>query len=95
MIVLGVVSVLSYFFFSVEARGPVRIFSRAGTFFLMIYFGASFGATVMARFSLLYGRLFELASYSHADSLYAAPVLAAASLLFLALRGRGGNGGNL
>lgn len=53
LIILGVVTCLIYFFFSVRHVGVVGIASRIGIIFLMIGFGASFGCTVMARVSLL------------------------------------------
>ncbi len=53
----GALTVLVYFFFSVEHRGFVGGFSRVGIYFLMISFGASFGYTIMARVSLLIGRI--------------------------------------
>lgn len=60
LILLGVVSVLIYFFFSVEHKGPVGVISRIGIWFLMVSFGASFGYTVMGRMSLLIGRVMFL-----------------------------------
>ncbi len=57
LILLGVVSVLIYFFFSVEHKGVIGGVSVIGIWFLMIAFGASFGYTVMARMSLLIGRI--------------------------------------
>lgn len=57
LVLLGVVSVLIYFFFSVEHKGVVGGISVIGIWFLMIAFGASFGYTVMARMSLLIGRI--------------------------------------
>lgn len=57
LILLGIVSVLIYFFFSVEHKGVVGGVSVIGIWFLMIAFGASFGYTVMARMSLLIGRI--------------------------------------
>ncbi|GJQ58617.1 MAG: hypothetical protein SCALA701_14180 [Candidatus Scalindua sp.] len=57
LVLLGVVSVLIYFFFSVEHKGVVGGVSVIGVWFLMIAFGASFGYTVMARMSLLIGRI--------------------------------------
>ena len=54
---LGVGSVLIYFFFSRE-QGPVtKRIARAGIWFLMISYGAAFGFTVMGRVALLIGRL--------------------------------------
>lgn len=54
---LGVISVLIYFFFSVKQEGAIRKISLMGAFFLMVSFGATFGFTVMARISLLTGRM--------------------------------------
>ena len=57
VILVGVVSVLIYFFFSMEHKGAVGKVSRLGIALLMIYFGASFGYTIIARLSLLFGRI--------------------------------------
>jgi hypothetical protein len=57
IILIGVLSVLIYFYFSVEHKGVVGGISRVGIWFLMVSFGASFGYTVMARISLLIGRV--------------------------------------
>jgi hypothetical protein len=57
IILIGVVSVLIYFFFSVEHTGAVGVVSKVGVWFLMVSFGASFGYTIMARLSLLIGRI--------------------------------------
>jgi len=57
VILVGTVSVLFYFFFSVEHKGVGGAVSRVGIWFLMISFGASFGYTVMGRVSLLIGRV--------------------------------------
>jgi hypothetical protein len=55
-ILIGTVSVLFYFFFSVEHKGAGGAVSRVGIWFLMVSFGASFGYTVMGRLSLFVGR---------------------------------------
>ncbi|MBM4139280.1 MAG: hypothetical protein FJ244_07400 [Nitrospira sp.] len=73
IILVGVCSVLFYFFFSVEHRGPGKAVARTGVFFLMIAFGAAFGYTVMARMSLLIGRLTDLIEFS--DASYGRPTL--------------------
>jgi len=57
VIVGGVICGLIYFFFSKEHTGAFGRASRAGIWVLMVAFGASFGYTVMARISLLIGRL--------------------------------------
>jgi hypothetical protein len=62
VIVGGVVCGLIYFYFSKEHTGAFGRASRAGIWVLMIAFGASFGYTVMARVSLLIGRLEYLLS---------------------------------
>lgn len=73
IILLGVSSVLFYFFFSVEHTGPGKAVARTGIVFLMIAFGAAFGYTVMARMSLLIGRLTDLIEFS--DPSYGRPTL--------------------
>ena len=60
VIAIGVLCTLIYFFFSVEHKGAVGVASKVGTFFLMVSFGAAFGYTVMARISLLIGRIYFL-----------------------------------
>ncbi|MEK9142364.1 MAG: hypothetical protein AAB308_15020, partial [Nitrospirota bacterium] len=64
IILLGVSSVLFYFFFSIEHSGVGKAVARTGILFLMISFGAGFGYTVMARMSLLIGRLTDLIEFS-------------------------------
>ena len=71
LVLIGVVSVLFYFFFSLEHTGPVRRVARMGIYFLMVSFGAAFGYTVMARMSLLIGRFDELMLYASASYGYA------------------------
>ena len=63
ILLVGVITVLFYFFFSIEHSGPVHLAARTGIIFLMISFGAAFGYTVMARMSLLIGRLGDLIEY--------------------------------
>jgi hypothetical protein len=57
VLVAGVLSGLVYFFFSKEHTGVTGRVSRFGIYVLMISFGAAFGYTVMARISLLTGRM--------------------------------------
>lgn len=73
IILIGVSSVLFYFFFSIEHSGPGKVVARTGVMFLMIAFGAAFGYTVMARMSLLIGRLTDLIEFS--NSSYGRPTL--------------------
>lgn len=51
--VVGVLSVLTYFFFSAEHKGVMGKSARLGVWFLMITFGGAFGLTVMGRITLL------------------------------------------
>jgi len=62
MIVIGLLVSLVYFFFSKEHEGALGAAARLGIWFLMVSFGASYGFTVMARISLLVGRLLFLIS---------------------------------
>jgi len=57
LIIIGSLSGLAYFFFSKEHKGYFGATAQVGIWFLMIGFGATFGYTVMARLSLLIGRI--------------------------------------
>jgi len=57
IMIVGVISTLVYFFFSKEHKGVLGKTANLGIWFIMIAFGASFGYTVMARISLLIGRM--------------------------------------
>lgn len=57
LILLAVLAALVYFFFSKEHTGGYGKIAKVGIWVLMITFGASFGYTVMARISLLIGRV--------------------------------------
>jgi hypothetical protein len=83
VLLVGVVSVLFYFFFSIEHAGPVRIAARTGIVFLMIAFGAAFGYTVMARMSLLIGRMSDLIEYADGRYGWATLWLLGATVLLL------------
>src|SRR5207247_9203868 len=67
LVLVGVVSVLFYFFFSIEHTGIVHRVARVGIYFLMVSFGAGFGYIVMARMSLLIGRFDDFMLYVTAD----------------------------
>ncbi len=57
LITVGLIATLAYFFFSKAHTDNFGRLAKLGTYFLMIFFGATFGYTVMARISLLIGRL--------------------------------------
>ena len=56
LVFVGVLSVLAYFFFSLEHKGALGRTAKVGVWYLMITFGASFGFTVMGRIALLAAR---------------------------------------
>jgi hypothetical protein len=58
--IVVLMSVLTYFLFSFEQKGPVRRTAVFGRWMLMIALGAIFGNTVMARMALLIGRVYYL-----------------------------------
>jgi hypothetical protein len=60
LIIIGVIATLIYFYFSKEHKGVLGFAAKLGIWFMMIAFGASFGYTVMARISLLIGRVYFL-----------------------------------
>ncbi|MFH0889203.1 MAG: hypothetical protein V1871_08355 [Planctomycetota bacterium] len=75
IILIGVITVLIYFFFSMEHKGVVNIVARIGIFYMMVSFGAAFGYTVMARESLAIGRLTKLVKWASVDYYYASFIL--------------------
>ena len=60
LLVVGLLTTLVFFFFSKEHKGALGGTARVGIYFLMVSFGASYGYTVMARVSLLIGRVMFL-----------------------------------
>lgn len=92
VLLVGVFSTLFYFFFSIEHKGPVKFFSRMGIYFLMIYFGASYGSTVMGRLALLYDRLLDLNKAKGPSAWFATPIILIMMIAVLAWRHRTGRG---
>jgi len=62
VLVVGVATTLLYFYFSKPHKGALKWAARVGIAFIMVSFGASFGYTLMARISLLIGRLYFIFS---------------------------------
>jgi len=66
VLIIGTICGIMYFYFSRKQEGVLGYTSKIGIWFLMVSFGASFGYTVMARISLLIGRLqFLLMDWLH------------------------------
>jgi hypothetical protein len=66
VVIVGVLTTLSYFYFSREHKGALGTSAKIGTYFLMIFFGATFGYTVMSRMSTFIGRMeFLLTEFLH------------------------------
>ncbi|MFQ5499743.1 MAG: hypothetical protein ACE5FH_08725 [Candidatus Zixiibacteriota bacterium] len=66
VVVIGVLSTLAYFYFSREHSGLMGRAAKTGTYFLMIFFGTTFGYTVMSRMSTFIGRMeFLLSDFLH------------------------------
>ena len=57
LVFIGTVTILLYFYFSKAHTGNYGKVVRVGIWYMMVGFGASFGYTVMARISLLIGRI--------------------------------------
>ncbi len=69
VVIVGVLCTLSYFYFSREHKGVLGRAAKAGTWFLMIFFGTTFGYTVMSRMSTFIGRMeFLLSDFLHLTS---------------------------
>lgn len=66
VVIAGLLATLSYFYFSREHSGWMGRFAKVGTYFLMIFFGTTFGYTVMSRMSTFIGRVeFLLSDFLH------------------------------
>ncbi|MFQ6008065.1 MAG: hypothetical protein ACE5K8_03850 [Candidatus Zixiibacteriota bacterium] len=66
VVVVGVLTTLSYFYFSREHKRALGQSAKIGTYFLMIFFCATFGYTVMSRMSTFIGRMeFLLTDFLH------------------------------
>jgi hypothetical protein len=57
VVLAGVVTTITYFYFSREHKGVLGRSAKVGTWFLMIFFGTTFGYTVMSRMSTFIGRM--------------------------------------
>jgi len=57
LIAIGVIGTLFFFIFTTEQKGPLLVASHMGRWTMMVAFGAAFGFTVMARMSLIIGRM--------------------------------------
>jgi hypothetical protein len=71
IIIIGVITALSFFFFTWEHTGVLGISTKIGRYVLMATFGAAYGGTVMARMSLFIGRLRFLFETSYQDWFWA------------------------
>jgi len=66
VVIIGLICSLLYFYFSREHKGLFGKVANIGTYFLMIFFGTTFGYTVMSRMSTLIGRMeFLLTDFFH------------------------------
>ncbi len=57
IMLIGVIATILYFYFSCERKGFLTPVAKIGTYYMMVFFGATFGYTVMSRVSLLIGRM--------------------------------------
>lgn len=85
IILVGVVTVLVYFFFSMEHKGTIKPIAKIGIFYMMISFGAAFGYTVMARESLAIGRITKLVKWGTKDYHYATIILLVVAVLIVVI----------
>jgi hypothetical protein len=85
LILIGVLTVLIYFFFSAEHKGTIGVISRIGIFYMMVSFGAAFGYTVMGRETLAIARFQKLIEWGKEKYFYASIILlfVVALLIFL------------
>jgi hypothetical protein len=83
VLIVGVVTVLTYFFFSTPRKGALGKAGIVGIWFVMLTFGATYGSIVLARISLLIGRATELERSNRAELGY--PAYSSAVLVVLVI----------
>ena len=103
LLLLGLLTSLVYFYFSVAHTGVVGRVSKIGVWVLMIGFGASFGLTVQGRLALAIGRAYDVLgrTFSPSDAAQIkAPYVSLISIVIIILgiagwelRRRNGRGG--
>lgn len=85
VILVGVIAVLIYFFFSMEHKGTVKTVARLGVLYMMVSFGAAFGYTVMGRETLAISRFQDLVKWGKEPYYYASIILFFTIALLVAL----------
>lgn len=80
VLVVGTVSVLVYFLFSSSKRNRFTYLQMLGMGFIMVTFGATYGSIVLARVSLLIGRVQALALANRGDIGYP-PIVCAVAIV--------------
>jgi len=85
ILIIGVITVLIYFFFSLEHKAPLKQGALIGTGFLMITFGSSFGYTVLGRVSLLIGCVQDLYIYAERRYGYSSLFCGVGIIIYLVL----------
>lgn len=81
--VSGVICVLVYFLFSESQRGRFSKLQSLGMAFIMVTFGATYGSIVLARISLLIGRVQFLTGEAARADLYYPPICCAVVITVL------------
>jgi len=66
IMLVGVLTTILYFYFARAQKGLLQPVAKTGIYYMMVFFGATFGYTVMSRVSLLIGRMeFLLGDWLH------------------------------
>jgi len=74
IVAIMVIGTLAFFIFTIEQKGALKYAAHVGRWTMMIAFGAAFGFTVMARMSLLIGRMQFLLDYPTGVAWYTVPI---------------------
>jgi len=82
IILLGTVVCSLYFFLSKEQKGMYANVTKIGRYFIMVFFGISFGSISMGRFSVMIWNINILTADPQKYVVIAALIVAAASILY-------------
>jgi hypothetical protein len=85
ILVAGVLTVLTYFFFSANRPPVLARVGQVGIAFVMLTFGATYGSIVLARISLLIGRVQTLEEANRPEYWYPPIVSAVLIIVLLAI----------
>lgn len=82
VVLIAVVTAITYFIFTREQKGLLRVSSKLGRYFMLVAFGASYGGTVMTRLAVFIPQMQYLLSPEVAVTTAVASIVAVVALSY-------------